>query len=63
MTTTTMATGDNNNIDNDEDDGDGTSVATTRGSMAGGMRRRVAIKNDGVNLSNIISYIAEVRYF
>jgi len=31
--------------------------------MAGGTRRRVVIKNDGVNLSNIISNIAEVRFF
>jgi hypothetical protein len=54
---------DNDNDANADDDGDGASDATTRGGMAGGMRRRVAIKNDGVNLPNIISYLAEVRFF
>jgi hypothetical protein len=64
------AMGDDNDDDNDgyrnddnDDDGDGASDATTRGGMTGGTKRRVAIKNDGVNLSNIISNLAEVRFF
>jgi hypothetical protein len=31
--------------------------------MAGGTRRRVAIKNDGVNLSKIIFNLVDVRFF
>ena len=55
---------DNNDADADaNDDGNGASDATARGGMAGGTRRRVAIKNDDVNLSNIISYLAEVSFF
>jgi hypothetical protein len=51
------------NDNNAGDDGDGASDATTRGGMAGSTRRRVAIKNDGVYLSNKISNLAEVRFF
>ena len=46
-----------------DNDGEGASDATTRGRMAGGTRRRVGIKHDGINLSKIISNLAEVRFF
>jgi hypothetical protein len=46
------------------DDGIGASdKETTRGGMAGGTRRRVAIKNDGVNLSKIIFNLVDANCF